>query len=62
MKMMIAFRWTRTPITPIMKSAAVSASDSASTDSPPSSENDGAGNRDEEQNARQLEGQQIILE
>jgi hypothetical protein len=36
MKMIIAFRWMRTPMTPIMKSAAVSASDSASTDCPPS--------------------------
>src|SRR6476619_5069545 len=62
MKMMMALRWIRTPITPMMKSAAVSARDSASTDSPPAAEHDCARNRDEQQNARQLEGQQILIE
>src|SRR5436305_11604255 len=62
MKMMIAFRWTRTPITPTMKSAAVSARDSASIDRPPAREHYGSGNGDEQQHAGQLEGEQIILE
>src|SRR3954464_5306322 len=62
MKMMIAFRWTRTPTTPMMKSAAVSASDSASTGGPPPAKYDGASDRHQQQNARELECQQIILE
>src|SRR4029079_926666 len=52
----------RTTTTPMMKSAAVSASDSASTDRPPTSENDRAGNCDEEEHAGQLKRQQIVLE
>src|SRR5688572_13715838 len=62
MKMMMAFRWVSTPITPIVKSAAVSASDSASTDRSPSSEHDRAGNRNEQQHTGELEGQQILVE
>src|SRR5687768_10594690 len=62
MKMMTAFRWTRTPTTPMMKSAALSASDSASTGRPPSSQHYSSPHRDEEQHARQLERQQIIAE
>src|SRR5205814_3894679 len=62
MKMMIAFRWTRTPMTPMMKSAAVRARDSASTDGPSAAEYHGAGNGDEQQYARQLESKEIVLE
>src|ERR1700693_5659361 len=62
MKMMIAFRWMRTPMTPMMNSAAVSASDSASTGRPPSSQDDRASDRYEEKHARQLEREQIVLE
>src|SRR5216117_2138507 len=46
----------------MMNSAAVRASDSASTDGSPPSEYDGSGNRDKEKHARQLERQQIVLE
>src|SRR5437762_12998244 len=62
MKMMIALRGMRTPITPMMKSAAVRASDSASTDCSPSSEYHGADDGDEQQHARQFERQQVVLE
>src|SRR4051812_8322142 len=62
MKMMIAFRWTSTPITPMMKSAAVSARDSASTDGPPAPEHHRAGDGDEEQDAGELEGEQVVPE
>src|SRR5688572_3681505 len=62
MKMMMAFRWVSTPITPIVKSAAVSASDSASTDRSPSSEHNRAGNRNEQQHTGELEGQQVLVE
>src|SRR5258705_5537239 len=62
MKMIMAFRWMRTPTTPMMKSAAVSASDSASTGCPPSSQNYRSRNGYEEQHTRQLEGKQIVLE
>src|ERR1700680_497293 len=62
MKMMIAFRWIRTPITPMMKSAAVRASDSASTGGPPPSEYDRARYGYEEKDARQLERQQVVSE
>src|SRR3982751_455554 len=44
------------------KSAAVSARDSASTDAPSSAEDHGAGNRHQQQHARQLEREQIVLE
>src|SRR5947208_16237473 len=46
----------------MMKSAAVRASDSASTGGSPPSEYDGSGDRHEEKHARQLERQQIVLE
>src|SRR6266566_1079802 len=62
MKMMMALRCTRTPITPMMKSAAVSASDSASTDYPPSTKHNGARDSDEQKYAGKLERQQIIRE
>src|SRR3982074_3446904 len=52
----------RTPITPMMKSAAVRASDSASTGCPPSSEHDRSRYRHQKQHAGQLERQQIIPE
>ena len=45
-----------------MNSAAVSASDSASTGCPPPREHDRACNCDEEQDACQLEREQIVLE
>src|SRR5688500_729383 len=62
MTTMIASRWVSTPIPPIVKSAAVSASGSASTDRSPSSEHDRAGNRNEQQHTGELEGQQILVE
>src|SRR5437016_14577013 len=46
----------------MMKSAAVSASDSASIDGSSTAEDDSTRDGDKEQNARQLEGKQIILE
>src|SRR5437868_369873 len=62
MKMMIAFRWMRTPITPMMNSAAVRASDSASTGCPPPRQDHGTSDGNQQQDARQLERQQIIVE
>src|SRR3954464_9403265 len=44
------------------KSAAVNARDSASTDAPASAQYDGAGDGYEQQDARQLEGEEIVLE
>src|ERR1700694_5445657 len=52
----------RTPITPMMNSAAVSASDSASTGCPPSRQHDRAGDRHQQQHARELECEQVIPE
>src|SRR3954467_2210592 len=49
-------------MTPMMNSAAVSASDSASTDGPPAAKNDGTSDGDEEQYARQLECQEVLVE
>src|SRR5690349_16352206 len=62
MKMMIALRRVRTPTTPITKSAAESASDSASTRIPPSPKHHRPRNRHEQENARQLEREQIFIE
>src|SRR5437763_15340420 len=62
MKMMIALRRGRTPTTPITKSAADSASDSASTRIPPSAKHNCAGNSDEQEHTRQLEREQILVE
>src|SRR3954466_2380179 len=62
MKMMIAFRRVSTPIAPMVNSTADSASDSASIDLSPASENHGADDGDEQQNARQLEREQVFVE
>src|SRR5688572_10052833 len=62
MKMMIALRWISTPMTPTMKSAAVSARDSASTGRPPSSQDDRTSDRHQQKHARQLEGEQVLSE
>src|SRR5712664_4672126 len=52
----------RTPITPMMKSAAVSASDSASTGCPPPCQHDRAGDRDQQEHAGELECEDVIPE
>src|SRR5687768_12961537 len=63
MKMMIALRRVSTPTTPITKSSAEKKSDSASiVGSSAPAQHDGADDRDEEQHARQLEGEQILGE
>src|SRR5687767_3558628 len=62
MKMMIALRRVRTPTTPIVNRTADRARDSASTSIPPSSQNHGSGDCDEEQNAGELECEQIFVE
>src|SRR4051812_3641422 len=62
MKMMIAFRRVSTPMAPMVNSTADSASDSASIDLSPASENHGADDGDEQQNARQLEREQVFIE
>src|SRR4029453_18713754 len=62
MKMMIAFRRVSTPMAPMVNSTAESASDSASTDSPPSPDDNGAGDGHEQENARQLEREQVVRE
>src|SRR5262252_2587026 len=59
MKITIALRRVSTPIAPTVNNTAESASDSASIDAPPASKNDRADDSDEQQNARQLEGEQI---
>src|SRR5512132_547706 len=46
----------------MMKRAAVSTSDSASTYCPPSCQYDGARDRDEEKHARKLKGEEVVLE
>src|SRR5213592_2499777 len=61
MKMMIALRRVSTPTTPIVNSTAEKNSDSASIDSP-SAEHDRAHDGDEQQNARELEREQVIGE
>src|SRR5688500_15158733 len=62
MKITIAFRRVSTPTAPIVKRTAESASDSASICSSPASEYDGADDRDEEQDARELERQEVLRE
>src|SRR6187431_1535194 len=64
MKMMIALRRVSTPMTPIAKSAAERASDSASTGASisPTTEHNCTCDRDEKQNARQLEREEIFVE
>src|SRR5438093_1874361 len=61
MKMMIALRRVSTPTTPIVNSTAEKNSDSGSIDSPPA-EDDGTDDRHEQQDARELEGEQVIRE
>src|ERR1051325_11523325 len=61
MKMMIALRRVSTPTTPITKRTAEKNSASDSILSPPS-EHDGADDRDQQQDAGQLEGEQILGE
>src|SRR5687767_4554453 len=62
MKMIIAFLRVRTPTTPMVNSTADSASDSASIRVSPATEHNGACNCDEQQHARELEGEQIFVE
>src|SRR6267143_3816353 len=52
----------RTPITPMMKRAAVSASDSASTGCPPPSQHDRAGDGYQQEHACELECEDVIPE
>src|SRR4026209_1408117 len=52
----------RTPTTPMMKSVAVSASDSASTGRPPPSQHNRARDCNAKQHARQLECEQVVPE
>src|SRR5262245_35370044 len=61
MKMMMALRRVRTPMTPIMNSTAEKNSDSVSI-LPPSAEDHCPDDRREQQNARQLERQQVLRE
>src|SRR5450759_4073185 len=62
MKMMIGLRRLRTTIPAKRKSAAVRASDSASTGGPPPSENHRSSYRHQKKYARQFERQQVVLE
>src|SRR6185503_17253481 len=66
MKMMIALRRVSTPTTPITKRTAEKKSDSASIvrslHAPAAAQNDRADDGREQQDARQLEGQQIFGE
>src|SRR5438105_13868249 len=61
MKTMIALRRVSTPTTPMTKSTAEKKSDSASILSPPT-QHHGPHDRGEQQNARELEGEQIMRE
>src|SRR5262249_50494012 len=60
--MMIALRRVRTPTAPIVKSTAESASDSASIDAPPPTKHYRPDDRHEQQNARQLECEEVLIE
>src|SRR5688572_972527 len=63
MKMMIALRRTRTPMAPMVKSTADNASDSASIDaSSPSADDDSTDDGHEQQDARQLEREEVLVE
>src|SRR5689334_8673719 len=62
MKITIALRRVSTPIAPIENSTADSASDSASIDLPPAPDDDSADDGDEQQDARQLEREQVLVE
>src|SRR5678816_331412 len=62
MKITIALRRVSTPIAPIENRTADSASDSASIDLSPAPDHDSADDRDEQQNACQLERKQILVE
>src|SRR3954467_4726427 len=61
MKMMIALRRVRTPTTPITNNTAEKKSDSASI-LPPAAKDHGAHDGREQENARELEGQQVLGE
>src|SRR3990172_2565849 len=61
MKIMIALRRVRTPMTPIVNRTADRARASTSI-GPPLAEHHGAHDRGEQEHARQLEGQQVLLE
>src|SRR5687767_6700136 len=62
MKMMIALRRVSTPMAPIVNSTAERASDSASIDLLPAPDHDGADDGHEQQDARQLEREQVLGE
>src|SRR3954451_9566666 len=63
MNTMMAFRRVSTPTTPIMNRTALKNSDSASMGTLPAlAQHDGADHRREEQHARDLERQQVLVE
>src|SRR3954447_25405756 len=63
MKMMIALRRVSTPITPIVNRTALKNSDSVSIRTvPPLAEHHGADDGGEQEHARHLEGQQVLVE
>src|SRR3954467_7189486 len=63
MKMMIAFRRVSTPMTPMVNSTALKNSDSASIATLLAlAQHDGTHHGGEQQHARHLEGQQILME
>src|SRR5258705_11055224 len=63
MKTMIALRRVSTPTTPIMNRTALKNSDSASMGTLPAlAQHHGPDDRGEEQHARDLEGQQVLIE
>src|SRR5687767_6696322 len=62
MKITIALRRVSTPIVPIVKSTAESANDSASIGASPASDHHGADDGHEQQNARELECEQVLVE
>src|SRR3954468_14626889 len=62
MKITIALRRVSTPMAPMVKSTADNARDSASIDASPAPEHDGADDGHEQENARQLEREQILIE
>src|SRR6187399_2124316 len=62
MKMMIALRRVSTPMAPMVNSTADSASDSASISLSPAPNDDRAHYGDEQENARQFEREQVLIE
>src|SRR3954471_3986830 len=61
MKMMIALRRVSTPTTPIVNSTAEKNSDSASIRFPPARQGHRADDRSEQEHARDLEGEQVLV-